>query len=62
MGAYSRGGYTWGGLYVGGLYVGGVIRGGGLYVGGGAYRINVDIKKNLLKDLVYFSRNSFMSI
>ena len=35
---------------------------GGLYEGGGAYRINVDIKKKLLKDLVYFSRNFFMGI
>ena len=30
---------------------------GGLY--GGAYRIIVDIKKQLLKDLVYFSRNYY---
>ena len=27
--------------------------------GGGAYRIIVDIKKQLLKDLVYFSRNYY---
>ena len=30
--------------------------------GGGGYKIIVDIKKILLKDLVYFSRNFFMRI
>ena len=34
---------------------------GGLYEGGGAYEIIVDIKKTLLKDFVYSSRNFFMS-
>ena len=34
---------------------------GGLFERG-AYKIIVDIKKTLLKDLVYFSRNFFMSI
>ena len=34
---------------------------GGLYEGGG-YKIIVDIKKTLSKDLVYFSRNFLMSI
>ena len=29
----------------------------GLYEGGGGFRIIADIKKKLLKDLVYFSRN-----
>ena len=29
---------------------------------GGAYKIIIDIKKTLLNDLVYFSRNFFMSI
>ena len=48
MGAYSKGGaYT---------------RGGGLIRGGGAYKVIIDIKKTFLKDLVYFSRNFFMSI
>ena len=37
--------------------------GGGLYEGGGgAYKIIVDIKKTLLKDLVYFRRSFFMSL
>ena len=39
---------------------------GGLLVGGaytrGAYKIIVDIEKTLAKDLIYFSRNFFMSI
>ena len=35
-------------------------RGGGLYEG--AYKIIVDIKNTLLKDLVYLSRSFFMSI
>ena len=39
----------------------GVIKRGGLYRGGG-YKIIVDIKKTLVKDLVYFSRNFFMNI
>ena len=32
---------------------------GGLCEGGGAYEIIVGIKKTLLKDLVYFSKNKF---
>ena len=40
----------------GGLFEGG----GGLYEG--AYKIIVDIKNTLLKDLVYLSRSFFMSI
>ena len=34
----------------------------GAYTWGGLYKISVDIKKTLLKDLVYFSRNFFTSI
>ena len=33
-----------------------------LIQGGGAYKIIVEIMKTLLKDLVYFCRNFFMSI
>ena len=35
---------------------------GGLIRGRGAFKIIVEIKKTLLKDLVYSSRNFFMSI
>ena len=49
------------GLIRGGFIRGGVYTRGGLYEGGGgAYRINVDIKKNY--DLIYFSRNFFLNI
>ena len=41
---------------------GGLFEGGGGIIRGGAYKIIVDIKKTLLKDLVYFRRNFFMSI
>ena len=41
---------------------GGLSEGGGAYTRGDAYKIIVDIKKTLLKDLVYFRRNFFMSI
>ena len=34
----------------------------GFYMRGGAYRIILDIKKTLFKDLVYSSRNFFMGI
>ena len=43
------------------LLDGGLFLGGGLYEGG-AYKIIVDIKKTLLKDLVYFRRSFFMSL
>ena len=36
-------------------------RGGGLYEAG-TYKIILDIKKKLLKDLVYFKKKFFMSI
>ena len=42
-------------FFDGGLLEGGLIR-------GGAYEIIVDIKKTLLKDFVYSSRNFFTSI
>ena len=38
----------------------GVTKRGGLYKGG--YKIIVDIKKTLVKNLVYFNRNFFMNI
>ena len=41
---------------------GGLIQGGGAYTRRGAYEIIADINKTLIKDLVYFSRNFFMSI
>ena len=50
------------GAYLFLMFLDGGLFGGGLYEGGGAYKIIVDIKKTLLKDLVYFSRNFFMSI
>ena len=34
----------------------------GAYARGGTYKIIVEIKKILLKDLVYFSRNFFINI
>ena len=50
-----------GGLFILDNFGRGLIRGGGLLREGG-YKIIVDIKKTLLKYLVYFSRSFFMSI
>ena len=46
----------------GGLFEGVLFEGGAHTRGGGAYKVIVDIKKTLFKDLVYFSRNFFMGI
>ena len=70
LGAYLFFIFLDGGLFEGVLFDeggahtrgGGSYEGGGLIRGGGAYKVTVDIKKTLLKDLVYFSRNFFMSI
>ena len=51
-----------GGLFIFDIFGWGLFRGGGAYTWMGAYKIIVDIEKTLLKDVVCFGRNFFMSI
>ena len=51
-----------GGLFIFDIFGWGLIRGGRLYEGGGAYKIILEIKKILLKYLIYCSRNFFINI
>ena len=50
------------GAYIFLIFLDGGLYEGGAYKRGRTYEIIVDIKKTLLKDLVYFSRDFFMSI